>query len=184
MKIKTGIAAFALAVSFGTAHAQDIPPLADVIQNLDPAELQQMRTVGGQIEPISGDVDAVITSAVNDAIKEGVISAEQADDATASLTIINANAQFFDFDILATIGDILADPQNNGQITMADIRSTLEGFNKLSDAGKAVVGREEFDAGDINQLNQLSQPDKDVVLSLPVFQHDAQCAQNPGGQGC
>lgn len=153
----------------GPVFAQDVPPLADVIQNMDPAQLQQMATVGGQIEPITGDVDAVISSAVNDAIKDGVISADQADDATASLTIINSNAQFFDFDILAMIGEVLADDESD--LSMTDIRETLEAFNKLSDAGKQVVGQEEFTATP-SQLAQLSDADRAIVEAAPVFAED------------
>ena len=179
MKTKHYMAVFALVGSLTAAHAQDIPPLADVIQNMDPQSLQQMATVGGQIEPITGDVDAVINTAVNDAVRDGVIAADQAADATASLTIINANAEYFNFDILGAIGDAVS----GGDVSMSEVRSTLEAFNRLSPAGKAIVGNENFDVTDSNNalFGQLSQADRTIVLgAMPVFQNDL--ANCPGGQ--
>ena len=177
MRIKSILATSAFALTLGFANAQDVPPLSDVIQNMDPKALEQMGTVGGQIQPITGDVDAVINSAVNDAVKSGVITSDQAGDMTASLTVINSNAQFFDFDILATIGEALNDP--DGDVSMADIRTTLEGFNQLSDAGKALVGKESFEASEA-QLGQLSDADRAIVTKLPVFQADMQENGNMG----
>ena len=167
MRIKSIFATSAFALTLGFANAQEVPPLSDVIQNMDPRALEQMATVGGKIEPITGDVDAVIDSAVNDAVKSGVISADQAGDMAASLQVVNANAQFFDFDILGTIGEGIKD----GDFNMSEVRTTLEGFNNLSDAGKALVGQESFEASDA-QLGQLSDADRAIVESLPVFKAD------------
>ena len=79
--------------------------------------------------------------AVSEAIEEGLISAEEAADATASLSLVADNAQFFNFDILDAIASVV----ESGEFTMAEVRSTLEGFNSLSEAGKTVVGQESFD---------------------------------------
>lgn len=168
MRIKSILAVSALALTVGVANAQTaVPPLSEVIQNMDPEALEQMGTVGGQIQPISGDVDAVINSAVDDAVKSGFITADKAGDLAASLTTINANAQFFDFNIMDTIGKGIAE----GDFNVSDVRATLDGFNQLSDAGKALVGKESFEASDA-QLNQLSPSDRAIVESLPVFQAD------------
>ena len=85
-------------------------------------------------------VDATVEAAVSEAIEEGLISAEEAADATASLSLVADNAQFFNFDILDAIASIV----ESGEFTMAEVRST-EGFNSLSEAGKTVVGQESFD---------------------------------------
>jgi len=55
---------------------------------------------------------------------------------------------------------------------IAEIRQTLEGFNTLSDAGKTIVGNENFDAQDTTAgslFSQLSASDKAIVLNnMPV----------------
>lgn len=180
MKLKSIFAAALFAGSLGAAHAQDIPPLSDVIQNMDPAELQDIGAAGPGAAPITGDMDAVISTAVSDAIADGVISADQASDVTASLNIISSNAQFFDFDIVSLIGELM-DPNSeeyNASLTPAMVRETLEKFNRLSDAGKRTVGKESFSYPE--DIGQLSAPDQAIVGDMPVFQQDLvqACAAN------
>ena len=135
----------------GDAYAQDatgsveIPSLADVVSNMDASELSEMESSIADMGSIAVDidvaVDASVEAAVSEAIEEGLISAEEAADATASLSLVSDNAQFFNFDILDAIASIV----ESGEFTMAEVRSTLEGFNSLSEAGKTVVGQEDFD---------------------------------------
>ena len=57
--------------------------------------------------------------------------------------------------------------------SIEDVRATLEGFQQLSDAGKSVVGDQEFSVytfdndnnitGYTDEYNDLSQADKDVI---------------------
>ena len=64
----------------------------------------------------------------------------------------------------------------SGEFTMEEVRQTLEGFNTLSDAGKALVGNEQFDATDTasgSLFSQLSDADKAIVLNnMPVVGND------------
>ena len=124
--------------------AVEIPSLADVVSNMDASELSEMESSIAEMGSIAVDVDiavdATVEAAVSEAI-EGLISAEEAADATASLSLVADNAQFFNFDILDAIASIV----ESGEFTMAEVRSTLEGFNSLSEAGKTVVGQESFD---------------------------------------
>lgn len=125
--------------------AVEIPSLADVVSNMDASELSEMESSIAEMGSIAVDVDiavdATVEAAVSEAIEEGLISAEEAADATASLSLVADNAQFFNFDILDAIASIV----ESGEFTMAEVRSTLEGFNSLSEAGKTVVGQESFD---------------------------------------
>ena len=139
--------------------AVEIPSLADVIGNMDTSEIAEMESSIGDTGSLSGDfdiaVDAAVDSAISEAIEEGLISAEEASDAAASLSIVASNAEFFDFDILEAIGEIV----ESGEFTMAEIRDTLEGFNSLSDAGKSVVGQESFDYILAKDTSNPSDPD-------------------------
>ncbi len=85
---------------------------------------------------------------VEDAVATGAVAPEMSADAAATLEIVNANAEFFDFDILDEIATVIAE----GEFTEAQIRQTLEGFNQLSDADKALVGQESFEADEANAL--------------------------------
>ena len=126
-------------VSF--AQEVEVPALADVVETLDASEIEQMETSIEDLGSLSFDVDIAIDSAVSDAINDGLISAEEATDAVASLSIIADNQQFFDFDIVEVLGEVI----ESGEFDIAEIRETLEGFNSLPDADKAIVGQETFD---------------------------------------
>ena len=174
--------AFALLFS-GAAFAQDVevPALTDVLSGMSDTEVAEMESSVAVDGSLGADLDIVVDAAVAEAITDGLITAEEAADATASLNIVTANAEFFDFDILDAIGEVIA----SGEFSMSDIRETLEGFNTLSDAGKAVVGQESFDFyagyfayqnGDTaNQdasaqaiWNSLSAADQAIVMTMPV----------------
>ena len=136
---------FPLAATAQDTGAIEIPSLAAVVSNMDASELSEMESSIAEMGSIAVDVDvaveASVDAAVSEAIEEGLISAEEAADATASLSLVADNAQFFNFDILDAIASIV----ESGEFTMAEVRSTLEGFNSLSEAGKTVVGQESFD---------------------------------------
>lgn len=173
------------------ATAVEIPSLADVMSDMDTSEIAEMESSIGDVGSLSGDfdvaIDVAVDSAVAEAIEEGLISAEEATDAAASLSIVADNAQFFNFDIMDAIADVIS----SGEFTMAQVRSTLEGFNSLSDAGKAVVGQESFDyiaaidtdhshhsaaeqAAAAAEWNKLSASDQSIVLSkMPLLSEEA-----------
>lgn len=159
------------------AKAQDatgaVPSLADVMSSMSSDEVSQMESDVASGGSLSMDMDVTVEAAVNDAVAEGLISAEQAEDAAATLEIVSSNAEFFNFDILEAIGEVIA----SGEFSMEEVRQTLEGFNSLSDAGKSLVGNESFDATDTadgSLFNQLSDADKAIVLNnMPVVGNDS-----------
>ena len=151
-----------------TANAQEVPSLADVMTGMSDSELNAMEseTASGSL---SADMDISIESAVSEAIADGLITADQAEDAAATLELIQSNAEFFNFDILDAIGEVIAE----GEFSMDQIRTTLEGFNNLSDAGKALVGNVDFDATDPDAMASLSEADQAIVMSqMPVVADD------------
>lgn len=143
-----------------------VPSLASALDGLSDAELSEVEAevASGDID---GDVDVAISDAVSEAVTEGLISSEEAVDATAALEIVASNAEFFDFDILEAIGEVLS----SGEVSIDEIRDTLEGFNSLSDAGKAIVGQQGFELTDAtyadqnSMFNQLSDADKAIVVN-------------------
>ena len=161
------IAVMALCVtSYAPAFAQtgietQVPSLASALEGLSEAELSEVAS--GDID---SDANIAISNSVAEAVSEGLISSEEALDATVALAIVASNAEFFDFDILDAIGDIL----DSGEVSIDEVRQTLEGFNNLSDAGKAIVGTQEFGLTDSSfadansPFNQLSDADKEIVI--------------------
>ena len=166
-----------LVLMASSVRAQDatgaVPSLADVMSSMSSEEVTQMENDVSSGGSLSMDMDVTIEAAVSDAVSEGLISAEQAEDAAATLEIVSSNAEFFNFDILEAIGDVIA----SGEFSMEEVRQTLEGFNTLSDAGKCLVGNEAFDATDTadgSLFSQLSDADKAIVLNnMPVVGNDS-----------
>jgi len=153
-----------LAVAQTSSQSENPLFLGDVIKTMSQQEISQMQDTGS----LSIDMDISIQAAIDDAIAQGVIGADDADDAAATLSLVSANAEFFNFDILDAIGSVIED----GTFSMDQVRQTLEGFNNLSDEGKALVGDRQFDVADTldgSLFNQLSDADKSIVLnSMPV----------------
>ena len=115
----------------------EIAPLADIISGMSDSEITQMEQTVTDVGSLTSDVEFVVEAAVSEAVSEGAISMEVMSDSAVARQIANANAEFFDFDILDEIATLIAE----GEYSEAQIRSTLEGFNALSDADKALVGR-------------------------------------------
>ena len=155
-----------------TAQLSDseIAPLADVISGMSETEITQMEQTVIDVGSLTSDVELVIETAVSEAVSEGAISMEALCDSAVAQQIANANAEFFDFDILDEIATIIA----KGEFTEAQIRSTLEGFNNLSDADKALVGQYNFEADASNTLyQQVSAAGKTIIANqMPVLTED------------
>ena len=160
-------ASFVVASSFSsfaqTGGEVEVPPLGEVLSTLSEIEVEAVEgnLAGGS--GIAEDIDIAIDQAVADAVAEGIITQEQAADAAASLELVNANAEFFSFNIVDTIAEVV----ESGEVSIEDVRATLEQFNQLSDAGKAIVGQEDFTPSE--DLSSLSAADQAIVNQMPVF---------------
>lgn len=191
MKKILAISAFAVALPFAAAAQEtgiEVPSLQSVLSTMNESEISAAETNIAEQGTISGDLDVAIDQAVSEAVAEGLITADQADDAAAALEIVNANSQFFNFDILDVIGEGL----ENGDFDIESVRETLGGFQNLSDAGKGVVGNEQFSVyqfdqndnivvdgnGDpvySNDFSALSSADQSVILNqMPILSDDGQ----------
>ena len=148
----------------------EILPLSEVIEAMSDADILQMEEAANEVGTLTIDLEQAIESAVEDAVATGAVAPEMSADAAATLEIVNANAEFFDFDILDEIATVIAE----GEFTEAQIRQTLEGFNQLSDADKALVGQESFEADEANALYaQVSAAGKAIIASsMPVLTID------------
>ncbi len=162
------------AIAQDVAIAQDIPSLQDVLGGMSETEVSKLESGVRETGALTGDVDSAIDKSVKDALEEGLIGKGDVNDVTATLQIVNANADYFNFDILGIINQGLA----VGDFTPAEIRQTLEGFQNLSPAGKAIVGQRDaqngesaFDANAASRAdpsglyNTLSTADKAIVLN-------------------
>ena len=169
---KIALIAVLYATTSFSAFAQtgaEVPSLQSVLGAMNEAEVSQVESTVSEQGSFTEDIDVAIEQAVSEAVSEGLITAEQASEAAASLQIINSNAEFFNFDILATIGEVIEQGAS-----IEDVRATLEGFQQLSDAGKAIVGQESFyvsdDNGNSAAFDSLSDADQAVINSqMPLL---------------
>jgi len=173
--------------------SSEVPSLAEIISNMDASELAILENSVRADSALSVDIDNTIDLVVAEAIEEGLISADEATDTAATLSLVSSNAEFFNFDILDVIGAVIEE----GTYSISQVRSTLEGFNTLSDSGKAIVGRQDFDyisavitydpvevanntdagrhmAASLAIWNQLSDADKAIVVDqMPLLSEQA-----------
>ena len=157
-----------LAASFANAQTGEVPALSDVLSGMSEVEINSLENDVNDDGSITGDIDIAIDGAVTEAISDGLITADQADMAREALSIVNANADYFNFDIL----DVIAEGIGNGDFTLAEVNETLKGFQSLSEAGKAIVASEDF-TGDPAEADfqSLSAADQAVVTnSMPAVQ--------------
>ena len=129
----------------------EVPSLADVLSDMSDIEILEMEQSVFDSGALDFDTQSMIQSEIEAALEDGLISPEQASDLDIALEIVNANAEYFDFDILQEISTLIAE----GEFSEAQIRQTLQAFDSLSDADKALVASEEFDAS--NPANALYQ---------------------------
>ena len=145
-----------------------VPSLADVLSEMDEVEILQMEQTVTDTGTLDLDTDMVVENQITAALEEGLISPENASDVEVVMEIVNANAEYFNFDILQEISDLIAE----GEFSETQIRQTLEAFDSLSDADKAIVAQEEFDAKDQGNAlyQQVSAEGKAIIqANMPVL---------------
>ena len=146
----------------------EVPSLADVLNDMNDVEILEMEQSVFDTGALDFDTQSMIQNEIEAALEEGLISPEQASDLDIALEIVNANAEYFDFDILQEISDLIEE----GEFSEAQIRQTLQAFDSLSDADKALVANEGFDASDpANALyQQVSAEGKSTIqANMPVL---------------
>ena len=146
----------------------EVPPLADVLNDMNDVEILEMEQLVFDTGALDFDTQSMIQNEIEAALEEGLISPEQASDLDIALEIVNANAEYFDFDILQEISDLIEE----GEFSEAQIRQTLQAFDSLSDADKALVANEGFDANDPGNAlyQQVSAEGKSTIqANMPVL---------------
>lgn len=146
----------------------EVPSLADVLNDMNDVEILEMEQSVFDTGALDFDTQSMIQNEIEAALEEGLISPEQASDLDIALEIVNANAEYFDFDILQEISDLIGE----GEFSEAQIRQTLQAFDSLSDAVKALVANEGFDANDPGNAlyQQVSAEGKSIIqANMPVL---------------
>jgi hypothetical protein len=146
----------------------EVPSLADVLNDMNDVEILEMEQSVFDTGALDFDTQSMIQNEIEAALEEGLISPEQASDLDIALEIVNANAEYFDFDILQEISDLIEE----GEFSEAQIRQTLQAFDSLSDADKALVANEGFDANDPGNAlyQQVSAEGKSTIqANMPVL---------------
>lgn len=149
--IATGIVG--MLFSSAVAYAE-VPDLAGAIQALDATAFAEFETSITEVDTvITADVDfALDTAVVNEALEQGLITEAEAGDLESALNTIEANAEFFDFDIAEFLAAALA----SGDVTAAEANEVLSAFSQLSAEGKAIVGAANFSPFDSTYLSNNS----------------------------
>ena len=129
--------------AFTTAcWANEIPALGSVLESLSGEEMSSFEESLVGAANLNSDIEMAFSAEALDlAIEQGIISQEDAQDVGKALEIIESNAEYFDFDLSAVAFDAL----ESGDITLDQLGEMLAVFDQLSDAGKAIVGQEDFE---------------------------------------
>ncbi len=148
--------AFAFPV-FAQTGEVEVPSLSEVFQTLSSDQISASETAVENGNDLTFDQDLAVDQAVSEAVAQGIVSSEDAGDVAATLELVNSNVEYFDFDILESIGEVL-----ESGFTVEEVRGTLEAFNNLSNEGKAIVGKQDFSFSD-SDISTLSEADQAIV---------------------
>ena len=138
--------------AFTTASwANEVPALGSVLESLSGEEMSSFEESLVGATSLNADIElAFSTETVELALEQGLITEEEAQDVAGALEILEANAEFFQFDIQ----DVIFQALEEGDVSLDEITLTLNAFNQLSDAGKAIVGQENFDPNDLSAADK------------------------------
>ena len=144
-KLITILILFYSTSSFAENHDQ-IPSLSEALESAGEDQLANLDFTETSFSEMSIDLDAgdlIVTS-----IEQGDFSPEDIEFLGEAAEILEANIDFFDFDIVATIQDALA----QGNVTEEEVAYTLMIFSTLSSADRTVVAQESF-SGDTSDAS-------------------------------
>lgn len=140
--MKKFISAVAFATVAGGAWAQ-VPELGDVLGELSTTELDAFNTeLDTAVEPML-DIDLDVSfdiAIVNEAVSQGLITEQDAEDLSGALAVIEDNAGYFNFDF----EEFIADAIGQGWATPAQISEVMVVFDRLPPAAKSIIGDESF----------------------------------------
>ena len=140
--MKKIISAVAFATVATSAWAQ-VPELGDVLGELSTTELDAFNTeLDTAVEPML-DIDLDVSfdiAIVNEAVSQGLITEQDAEDLSGALAVIEDNAGYFNFDF----EEFIADAIGQGWATPSEISAVMLVFDRLPPAAKTIIGDETF----------------------------------------
>ena len=140
--MKKIISAVAFATVANGAWAQ-VPELGDVLGELSTTELDAFNTeLDTAVEPML-DIDLDVSfdiAVVNEAVSQGLITEQDAEDLSGALAVIEDNAGYFNFDF----EEFIADAIGQGWATPAQISEVMVVFDRLPVAAKSIIGDKDF----------------------------------------
>lgn len=140
--IKYRTVAFSLLLCAPLAVAQShVPSLQSSLSELTPDQREVFDSNITSAGSLSENVGRAIDQAqVGAALEQGLITQAEAADLNSALSIIEANADKFNFDVNAALTEALA----SGEVSAAEIAAITSAFSNLSEAGQSIVGQEAF----------------------------------------
>ena len=122
---------------YAEGHDQ-IAPLSEALENASEDQLLDMEIADTSLIDVGGEVEA--ENLIEEGFIQGDFTPEDLISMDEAAEILEANLEFFDFDIVELIGDAL----ESGDVTEEEVAYTLMIFSTLSAADRTVVGQEEF----------------------------------------
>ena len=147
------------ASSFAENHDQ-VASLSDALNNASEDQLASMEIIDTSLSEISVELEA--GDLIETAFEQGDFSPEDLISMDEAAEILEANLDFFDFDIVSLIGDAL----ESGDVTEEEVAYTLMIFSTLSAADRTIVGQEEF-TGDTTDASwaQISSEGQTIICN-------------------
>ncbi len=145
--------------------AQNVPSLADAIAAADPGQVEELQNELPAMSLSTSSNGINVETVVLSGLDRSQFNADEIADIEALLSVINANAEYFRFNIAAVIRDAI----DSGDSTVADQAALMREFALLSPEGKARIG------GDINfphenldgttNLDGFTDADKEIICA-------------------
>ena len=123
--------------SLAENHDQ-ISSLSDALENANDDQLASLEIVDTSFSEVTIELEA--GDIIETAFEQGDFSPEDLISMDEAAEILEANLDFFDFDIVSLIGSAL----ESGDVTEEEVAYTLMIFSTLSAADRTVVGQESF----------------------------------------
>ncbi len=164
LKTLTSISVLGIAIGAmmaSAASAQEVTSLEDALQSADPDRIAQMQNEieGTTLSDIGAGIN--IQTVISDGVGAGQFTDSEAADLEEALALVNANTEYFNFDIAAYILEAI---EEEADITPELIADVMRAFERLSPEGKRIVG-DDPDFNPDNDLN-LSEADQAIIDSV------------------
>ena len=146
-----------------TSNAQNVPSLADAIAAADPVQVEELQNGLPAMSLSDSGTGINVETVVLSGLDRNQFNADEITDLEAALSVINANAEYFRFDIAAVLQDVI----NSGEITAAEAAAVMRQFALLSPEAKDRIGSNPNFNGSESDLNGLTPADVAIICAAP-----------------